>query len=519
MRNLSIGLDFGSDSVRGIAVSPAGEVLAGAVRNYPRWAAGKYCDPARRQYRQHPSDYLESMETVLKNILEQVDRNAVAGIALDTTASTPCAVDRTGKPLALLPEFAENPDAMFILWKDHTAIAEAARINEIGREYLKYSGGIYSSEWFWAKILHVLKNDESIRRAAFSWVEHCDWMTGVLAGRTDPLTMARSRCAAGHKAMWHADWNGLPPESFLRAVDPLLSGLRDRLYSDTATADMPAGNLSPEWAEKLGLSTAVVIGGGAIDCHFGAVGAGIRPGELIKVIGTSTCDIIVTPSIDHCVRGICGQVDGSVVPGMVGLEAGQSAFGDIYAWFKRFLGYAGEVSLAGLEEEAVKIQPGTTGVAALDWFHGRRTPDADPRLTGMISGLTLGTTPPMVYRALVESTVFGSRAIVERFRSEGVAVDSVGAVGGISRKSPFVMQICADVLNMPIKVAAGDQTCALGAAVFAALAAGIYPDYDSAVENMSSGYERIYQPDPEKVRIYDTLYSRYIELGKAMLNG
>lgn len=518
-KSISIGLDFGSDSVRAIAVTPAGEVLAGASRNYPRWAAGQYCDPARNQYRQHPLDYLECMESVLNEVLDQIDRTAVTGVALDTTASTPCAVDRDGTPLALLPEFAENPNAMFILWKDHTAGTEAVRINEVASDYLKYEGGIYSCEWFWSKILHTLRIDAEVREAAFSWVEHCDWMTGELSGHTDPLTMTRSRCAAGHKAMWHADWGGLPPEAVLAEIDPLLAGLRQRLYTRTATADIPVGTLSPKWAGKLGLSTAVVIGGGAIDCHFGAVGAGIQPGQMIKVIGTSTCDILAAPGNIRCVQGICGQVDGSVVPGMIGLEAGQSAFGDIYAWFRRFISYGGEVSLDRLEEEALKLPPGAGGVAALDWFHGRRTPDANPDLTGLLAGLTLGTTPPMVYRALVEATVFGARAIVERFRAEGVAVDSVGAVGGISRKSPLVMQICADVLNMPIRVAANEQTCALGAAIFAALAAGVHPDYETAVRNMSSGYDRTYAPNAEHAAIYTDLYRRYCILGKAQERG
>ena len=362
----------------------------------------------------------------------------------------------------------------------------------------------------------MLRNNARVREAAFSWVEHCDWITGELAGRTDPVTMTRSRCAAGHKAMWHASWGGLPPEEFLSGIDPLLAGLRERLYTETVTADVPVGTLSPKWAEKLGLSTRVVIGGSAFDCHFGAVGAQIRPGELVKVIGTSTCDILVAPDLRQCVRGICGQVDGSVIPGMVGLEAGQSAFGDVYAWFRRLLGYAGEVSLPALEAEAAAIAPGSTGVAALDWFNGRRTPDANPRLCGALFGLTLGSTAPMIYRALVESTVFGARAIIERFRSEGIAVNSVAAVGGISRKSPFVMQLCADVFQLPIKVAAADQACALGAAMFAAVAAKVHPDLEIAMAEMGSGFDRIYQPDPSAVPVYEKLYDRYLSLGKLL---
>ena len=305
-----------------------------------------------------------------------------------------------------------------------------------------YEGGIYSSEWFWSKILHTLKVDASVREAAFSWVEHCDWIAGELCGRTDPLTMSRSRCAAGHKALWHASWGGLPPEEFLAGVDPLLAGLRSRLYTDTDTADVPVGTLSAKWAAKLGLPESVVVSGTAFDCHFGAVGAQIQPYELVKVVGTSTCDILVAPDVDTCVRGICGQVDGSVVPGLIGLEAGQSAFGDVYAWFKRLLGYAGDISLPRLEREAAEIAPGSTGIVALDWFNGRRTPDANPHLRGGVFGLNLGSTAPMVYRALAESTVFGARRIVERFREEGVPVKSVSAIGGIARKSTFVMIVC-----------------------------------------------------------------------------
>ena len=316
--------------------------------------------------------------------------------------------------------------------------------------------------------------------------------------------------------MWHASWGGLPPEEFLAGVDPLLAGLRDRLYTETVTADVPVGTLSPKWAEKLGLSTSVVIGGSAFDCHFGAVGAQIQPGELVKVIGTSTCDILVAPDVRQCVRGICGQVDGSVIPGMVGLEAGQSAFGDVYAWFRRLLGYAGEVSLPALEAEAAAIVPGSTGVAALDWFNGRRTPDANPHLGGALFGLTLGSTAPMVYRALAESTVFGARAIIERFRREGIAVNAVAAVGGISRKSPFIMQLCADVFRLPIKVAATDQACALGAAMFAAVAAKVHPDLKTAMAKMGSGFDRIYEPDPATVPVYETLYARYLALGKLL---
>ncbi len=519
MNRTLIGLDFGSDSVRAVLVTETGKQLATSVHNYARWADGKYCDAAKNQFRQHPLDYLEGVEAVINGVLRNADRSRVAGIAADTTGSTPCAVDRDGVPLALRPEFSENPNAMFLLWKDHTAIEEAARINRFaaewsGPDFRRYEGGIYSSEWFWSKILHVLRIDPAVREAAYSWVEHCDWITGELAGRTAPAELVRSRCAAGHKAMWHAEWGGLPPEEFLAGIDPLLTGLRGRLYTETRTADLPVGTLSPKWAAKLGLSTDVVIGGSAFDCHFGAVGAGIRPFELVKVIGTSTCDILVAPEIPNCVRGICGQVDGSVIPGMIGLEAGQSAFGDVYAWFKRFLGYAGEISLPELERQAAAIAPEPHSPIAVDWFNGRRTPDANQHLTGAILGLNLGSTPPAVYRALAESTAFGAKAIIERFTREGVPVSAVAAIGGISRKSPFVMQLCADVLNLPIKVSAADQACALGAAMFAAVAAKVHPDTAAAMEAMGAGCDRVCTPDPDRTGLYDQRYRRYLAIGK-----
>lgn len=509
MDTLLIGLDFGSDSVRAILVTSHGKVLASSIHAYSRWQDGLYCNASQSQFRQHPLDYLEGIEAVVKAVLKGHDAARVVGIGVDTTGSTPCAVDKDGTPLALTEEFANNPNAMFVLWKDHTALAEATRINQVAQNspvnYTIYEGGIYSAEWFWSKVLHILKVDENVRKAAAAFVEHCDWITAELSG--SPLKP--SRCAAGHKAMFHPSWGGLPPNDFLLNIDPLLDGWRDKLYSATYTADIPVGNLSAEWAQRLGLSTSVVISGGAFDCHTGAVGAGIKPGELIKVIGTSTCDILITPAIDKCVRGICGQVDGSVVPGMIGLEAGQSAFGDVYAWFKRFMSYKSEISLPELEADAVQIPMGSTGIIALDWFNGRRTPDANAHLTGAIFGLNLGSTAPMVYRALAESTACGARRIVERFISEGVAVDAIGAIGGIARKSPFIMQLCADIINKPIKISESDQACALGSAIFAAVAAGVYPSTEVAMSNMSAKYDHVYTPDPVQVEIGEALYKQY----------
>ena len=503
MKNI-IGVDFGTDSVRAILVSQEGEELACSEYRYPRWADGKYCDPACSQFRQHPLDYLEGLEHVVKGVLAGQDASSVAGIGVDTTGSTPCAVDRNGTPLALNPQFAEDPDAMFVLWKDHTSGDEAERINEVahnwnGPDYTMYEGGLYSSEFFWSKALHILRHGETLRPHVWSFVEHTDWITSLLTG--GPLRA--SRALAGHKAMWHPDWQGLPPDEFFCAVDPLLAGIRNRMYRDSYTCDVPAGTLSPEWAVRLGLSENVVVATGACDAHAGAAGAGIQDGVDVKIIGTSTCDIIGVRNLQKCIPGVCGQVDGSSMPGLFTVEAGQSAFGDTYAWFRRFLGYAGDVSLPRLEAEAMALPEDS--VAALDWFNGRRTPNADYTLKGALLGLTLGTTPPMVYRALVLATAFGSRAIQEHLARQGVAINQVLACGGIAKKSPFVMQTLADVLQKEISVVASAQTCALGTAIGAATAAGLYPTADIAAKHIASPVEKTYFPKKN----YDAQYERY----------
>lgn len=546
MKNYVIGIDFGSDSVRAVLVDTKdGGELGESVFPYPRWTRGLYCNPRENRFRQHPLDYLEGLEATVKAVLTQVPGSAdhVRGLAVDTTGSTPCAVDAAGTPLALLPEFQENPNAMFILWKDHTAIEESEEINALarswgGEDFTKFEGGIYSSEWFWSKILHILRVDETVARGAHSWVEHCDWIPGLLTGKTLPATMYRSRCTAGHKAMWHPCFDGLPSEEFLKRLDPALAGLRERLFRKTETAEVEVGNLTLEWAEKLGLSTEVVVAGSALDAHIGAVGGGIRPKDMIKIVGTSTCDMIVTPTDtlgDTLVEGICGQVDGSILPGMIGLEAGQSSFGDVYAWLKKLLLWPVENLLegasAGTPEERAALAaeleekllaelgrqaeelPIDDTVIALDWFNGRRTPDANPRVKGALTGLTLGTDAPRIYRALVEATAFGSRAILERLLESGVEVERVIAIGGVARKSSLVMQILADVLNREILISASDQSVALGAAMFAAVAAGIHPSVEAAQGAMGAGYSDTYRPRPEAVRAYRGLYEKYTALG------
>ncbi len=542
-----LGIDYGTDSVRTVVTDTAdGTILSTAVFRYPRWQQGLFCDPGRNRFRQHPQDYVDGLQQSVLDALAQAPADVperVTGIAVDTTGSTPCALDRTGTPLALRPHFAENPNAMFVLWKDHTAVAEAQEINDLARrwatDYTRYEGGVYSSEWFWAKILHVLRDDTAVRDAAYSWAEHCDWIPYLLTGGTDAPQMKRSRCAAGHKAMWHPAWNGLPDEEFLTTLDPLLDGLRARLFEETHTSDQVAGNLSDEWAKTLGLSAEVVVSVGAFDAHMGAVGGQIEPYYLSKVMGTSTCDILVVPKDelkDQLVSGICGQVDGSVIPDMEGLEAGQSAFGDVYAWFKSVLAWPLEQLVAkssllddatrqqlldetldriipALSEAAAQVPPEASNALAVDWLNGRRTPDANQQLTGGLVNLSLASDAPVLFRALVEATCFGAKRIVERFAKEGVPVKGLIGLGGVAKKSPFIMQTMADVMNMPIRIARAEQTCALGASMFAATAAGHFATVSDAMATMGAGFDAEYQPDPDCVDYYQARYAQYQRFG------
>ncbi|MDD4968382.1 MAG: ribulokinase [Paludibacter sp.] len=548
MSKYVIGLDYGSDSARAVIVNAeTGEEMASSVKYYPRWMEGKYCVPTANQYRQHPQDYVDALEYTVKDALSKCPAGTaeqVVGMAFDTTGSTPVFTDKNGTPLSLLPEFAENPNAMFVLWKDHTAIKEAQEINDLCArwdiDYSSYEGGIYSSEWFWAKALHVLRSDEKVRNAAYSIVEHCDWLPGLLVGKTKPEDICRSRCASGHKAMWLEKWDGLPSEDFLITLDPMLAGYRERLYTETCPSDKKTGELTEEWAARLGLTTKVAVAVGAFDCHMGAVGAEVKPGALVRVIGTSTCDIMVASyeEMGHkLIPGICGQVDGSVIPGMVGLEAGQSAFGDVYAWFKNVLAWPVVNILAkttlideatkqklidetldqiipSLSIEAAKVPVSESTILATDWMNGRRTPDANQMVKGSITGLNLGSSAPLIFRALVEATAYGSKAIVDRFIENGVVINEIIGIGGIALKSPFVMQTLADVLDMPIKVAKSEQACAFGTSMFAAVVAGVYEKVEDAQKAMGMGFAMEYFPNKENVVLYAELYKNYVKLGQ-----
>jgi L-ribulokinase len=431
-----------------------------------------------------------------------------------------------------------------VLWKDHTSIKEAAEINAHATNfeinYLKYVGGIYSSEWFWAKLLHVFRSDEKVRNATHSWVEHCDWIPFLLSGGNKASEIKRGVCSAGHKSLWAEEFDGFPPNEFFSSLDPLLDQFIYKLPTETYTSAEVAGKLSDEWAEKLGLSNQVVIGIGAFDCHMGAVGGQIEPYYLCKIIGTSTCDILVAPideMQDKLVKGICGQVNGSVIPGMIGLEAGQSAFGDAYAWFKSILMWPinnlletspdidpelieklrkqiDDKILPELSNKAAALPLSEDDELAVDWFNGRRTPDASQLLKGAFKDLNLGTDAPRMFRALVESTAFGAKKIVDRFVEQGIPVKGIIALGGIPQKSTFIMQMMADVINMPIRVHRSEQTCAIGAAMFAATAAGLYEKVEDAMEAMGQGFISEYTPNPEQVSIYAKRYKKYTLTGQ-----
>jgi L-ribulokinase len=542
-KSFVIGVDYGTDSVRSVLVNALnGEEIASSVFYYPRWKAGLYCNSAINQFRQHPLDYIEGLESTIKDCLQKAGKEVaqnVKAISVDTTGSTPVAVDRKGTPLSLLPGFENNPNAMFVLWKDHTATKEAAAINEHAKRfetnYLQFVGGIYSSEWFWAKLLHILREDEEVRKNCYSWVEHCDWIPFLLTGENDIHKMKRGVCSAGHKALWAKEFGGLPSNEFFSSLDPLLKNFSERLFTETYSSDTSAGTISKEWAERLGLQRNVVIGVGAFDAHMGAVGGQIEPYYLSKVMGTSTCDMLVAPLDevnDKLVQGICGQVPGSVIPGMLGLEAGQSAFGDVYAWFKNLLSWPldhlcddektkqqiADKLIAALSDEAAKLPLQENDELAVDWLNGRRTPDADQLLKAAIINLNLASDAPRIFKALVEATCFGAKAIVERFNEQGVSVKGLIGLGGVAKKSPYIMQVMANVMNMPIRIHKSDHTCAMGAAMFAATAAGIYKKVEEAMVNMGQGFGAEYYPDEKNVEYYNKRYLQYKKLGAFVQN-
>jgi L-ribulokinase len=525
----ALGVDFGTNSVRALVVRCSdGAEFGSRVIGYPSGAQGVLLDPKNGLLaRQHPGDYLYGLEESIRGALAEAGRkpdfapSQVVGIGLDSTGSSPIPVDAQNRPLALSNRWKGNLDAMCWLWKDHTSWREAAKITdlcaEIRPQYIAKCGGVYSSEWFWAKLWHCLNVAPETFDAAYSWVELADWAPSVLAGVADPRLVKRGVCAAGHKALYSDDWGGLPDKEFLKALDPRFAEIRDRLYQRAYDASEPAGSLCSEWAAKLGLAAGIPIAIGEFDVHYGAIGCGVREGTLVKVIGTSTCDCAVVSAEKEVadIPGICGIVKGAILPGFFGIEAGQSAVGDIFKWWVEVV-LGGDADLhAQLSAEAAKQRPGQAGVLALDWNNGNRTILVDQRLTGLILGQDLYTTRADIYRALIEATAFGARAIIERVKEYGVRIDQVVCTGGIAEKNPLLMQIYADVTGCDMQVAGSSQTCALGSAIAAAVLAGAHPDFASAEAAMTSLKPESYRPIAGNRAVYDKLYALYRELHDA----
>jgi L-ribulokinase len=532
----TIGLDYGTNSVRSLLVDISnGKELGTSVHEYETGEAGIILDPADHNLaRQNPADYLKGLEITTKEVIKQAknkDKNfdpaRIIGIGVDTTGSTPLPVDKNGTPLGMLDGFKDNPNAHAWLWKDHTGHAEAAEITELAKkeqpEYLAKCGGTYSSEWFFSKILHCLRTDPKVFDAAYTWVEHADWIPAILTGTDNPSKLKRCRCAAGHKAMFNDAWGGYPVKDFLTKLDPKLGKLRDTLSDKTYAVDTKAGDLTKEWAVKLGIPAGIPVAIGAFDAHLGGVGSGIKEGVLVKIIGTSTCDMAVWPTDKKLadIPGICGIVDSSILPGFWGLEAGQSAVGDIFNWFVNYIQPGGKSagSHEALTEKAAKLKPGQSGLLALDWNNGNRTILVDQRLTGLLLGQTLHTKPEEIYRALIEATAFGALTIINRFEEYGVKISEVVNCGGIAEKNPLIMQIYVDVIGREMKIARSAQTCALGSAIAAAVVAGKkaggYDDFADAQAAMCGFKDVTYKPIAENHTVYKKLYALYKQLHDA----
>ena len=532
-RKYSIGVDYGTNSVRALVVDVAdGAEIASHVYNYPSGEAGILVDAKDPNLaRQNPADYINGFHTAVRRAVSAAKRKPgfkpenVIGIGVDTTGSTPIPVDANGTPLAMQPKFKNNLAAQAWLWKDHTGHAEAAEItakaHRSSDRYLANCGGTYSSEWFWSKLWHCSRVAPAVFRAAYSWVELADFIPAYITDNTNPDTLKRGICAAGHKAMYDDAWGGLPKAKFLASLDEGLRLVRDRYAPHAVPADELAGHLAPAVARNVGLPPGIAVAVGAFDAHMGAVGAGIKPGTLVKIIGTSTCDMMVAPMDTKLpeIPGLCGVVPGSIIPGMYGLEAGQSAVGDIFNWFVNNLTntrYTAKGNAhVNLTREADKLHPGESGLLALDWNNGNRTILVDPLLTGMLVGQTLHTTGAEVYRALVEATAFGALTIINRFEEYGVAVKDVVNCGGIAEKNPFVMQIYADVCNRPMKISRSAQTCALGAAIFGAVVGGAYKRVELAQRKMTGVKPDIFRPAKDRAAVYAELYSLYKQLHDA----
>ena len=525
---LVMGIDFGTDSVRVILVDAKnGDIAGKGIANYRRWADQLYCQASENRFRQHPADYLESLDKAAQLAFSQAGNKSgrfLESVCVDSTGSTPAPVDRSGRPLALLPEFSDNPNAMFFLWKDHTASAEAAEFNSHaaswpGEDYLRYQG-LYSSEWFWAKILKAVRSDKKVREAAWNWIEECEWITAELCGGM--VNFPRSATAAGHKALWHSSFAGLPARDFLIGLDSYLGAIYDR-YRAPVTPDKAVGLLGRVWRERWQTREGVMVAGSLFDAHAGAVACGVRPGVLVKVIGTSAVDMAVEKPENiksQDTRKLFGMAENSIIPGYTGIEAGQAAFGDAFKWLEQIISWqSGETSentsgrniLTSLNSACEKRPPPTA--LALDWFNGRRYPDGNDNVKAGIFNLDLGVDAPGLYQALSLGVVFGAKRILAGMLASGITIREIICAGGVARKSTYTMQLLADVLDMDISVSACDEACAKGAAMYAACAAGLQPSLFAAQEALGDGFLKKYKPNQQFKETYRCLYKKYLAAG------
>ena len=531
-----IGLDFGTDSVRAIVVDPAdGRILSRGSAVFPRFQKGLYCDATKRQFRQHPLDHLEAMEAAVKAALaplSEEDRKKIGAIGTDTTGATVAPVDAEGTPLVLLPEFAEDPEAMFHLWKDHVSSAEGKELNDALRhakvDYLRYQGD-YMGEWTYAKVLRVVRERPDICEKAASFVELSDWIPAVLCGNTAPETIYHSINISAHKMLYHPALGGYPDSETMDALHPGLGKfIRSMHAPEPATKQV--GLLTEEWRMRFGLEGPVLVSGSSLDASAGAVGSGVRPGVLVKVLGTSGCDLSVAPEEevkDLDLSKVTALAKDSILPGYYALESGQAAFGDLFDWVRRLLlwttGLEGTSSqeyrqmkdalLPRLEEEAAKRPLTKDTPVMLDWLNGRRYP-VDDALAAGAADLRIGHDAVDLYRAVALGAIFGSRAILDGYAKNGIYFDQVIACGGIPARSPYLMQLLADSFQKPVMVEGSGESCALGASMYAAVAAGIYPDLLSAQDHMCAPFRAVYTPDPTKKEVLDALYEKYQRLGK-----
>jgi L-ribulokinase len=485
------GVDFGTLSVRVSLVDSERALLASAVAEYPLHRKREDPEFATQSH----SDHMRALAAATREALQKsgVSGDQVLSIALDTTGSSVIPVGRNLKPLD-----------DYYLWCDHRAKAEAAEITEAARceklEAIEWCGGVYSSEWGFSKLLHWLRHNPGQRSEFVSAFEHCDMVAATLCGITDAKKVKRSICAMGHKWMWNARLGGLPPQEFLTKVDPLLTGVREKLDGEYAPSDQLAGRLFPYWAEQLGMKAGIPIPVGAFDAHWDAIGAGCRSEDIVNVVGTSTCIIGITPSV-RLVPGVCGMVQGSVHPKRMGIEAGLSAVGDIFQSIAERAGTDVKTLSQGLEN----YRAGQTGLLRMTWDNGDRTVLVNPNLRGVTFGWNLQTTAQDELFAAIEGTALHTRVILDRMEHHGVTVRRVINAGGIPQKSDVLNQIYANVLGRPVLVPSG-SVVSLGSAIFAFLAAGMFPTIEHAQDKICPKY-RTFQPDPSAKRIYDKLYS------------